>query len=82
MFLLLLFRFSLDWVVRKPEGLHLNETRPHLTYADHVNLFGKNVSTTKENSEAFLLAGKKIGLEVNATRTADQSMSCEQIAGQ
>jgi len=78
----LVFRFSLGWVVRKPEGLHLNETHSHLVYADHVNLFGKNVSTTKENLEAFLLAGKELGLEVNSSRTTDQFLSFEQIAGQ
>ena len=59
----------------------MNETHPHLVCADHVNLFGKNVSTTKENSEAFLLAGKELGLEVNATRTTDQFLFFEPTAG-
>jgi len=40
------------------------------------------LSTTKENSEAFLLAGKELGLEVNAAKTTDQRMSFERIAGQ
>jgi hypothetical protein len=59
----------------------VNETHPHLVYADHVNLFGKNASTTKENAEALLLAGKELSIEVNATRTTDQFMPFEQIAG-
>lgn len=42
----------------------------------------KKVSTTKENSELFLHAGNELGLEVNVTRTTDQFMSFEQIAGQ
>jgi hypothetical protein len=53
---------------------------PRLVYADHTDLFAKNVSTTEENSEALLLAGKELGLEVNATRTTDQFMSFEQNA--
>jgi len=58
----------------------MNEIHTHLVYADHVNLFSKNMSTTTEISEAFLLAAKELGLEVNATRTTDQFMSFEQTA--
>jgi len=39
------------------------------------------VSTTKENSEAFLLPGKELGLEVNATKTTDQRMPLRTLQG-
>jgi hypothetical protein len=75
-------RFSLRWVVRNPEILHLNETHSHPVFADHVNLFGKNASTTKETSATFIGVGNELDLQVNATRTADQFMPFERRAGQ
>jgi hypothetical protein len=35
-------------------------------YADDVNMLGGSVRTMKKNTEAFVVANKEIGLEVNA----------------
>ena len=42
---------------------------------------GGNVHTTKENTEALLIASKEIGLEVNADETKYMVMSWGQNAG-
>lgn len=46
------------------EGLIFNGIR-QLLCADDANLFGKNVNIMKTNAEALLVAGKKVGLDVN-----------------
>jgi hypothetical protein len=40
-----------------------------LVCADGVNILGGSVQTVKENAEALVVAGKEIGLEVNADKT-------------
>ena len=52
-----------------------------LVYADDVNILGGSEHIIKENAEALILAGKKIGLEVNVDKTKYMVMSRNQNAG-
>lgn len=56
-------------VIRKiqvsQEGLKLNGTL-HLLIC--VNLWGKNLNTVKKHTEALLVVGEAVGLEVNAEK--------------
>jgi len=57
--------------------LKLNGTHQLLVYADDVNILGGSVHTVKE---AFTVASKEIGLEVNADKTKYMVMSRDQNA--
>jgi hypothetical protein len=46
----------------------LNGTHQLLVYADDVNILEGSVHTIKENAEPLIVAGKEIGLEVNADK--------------
>jgi hypothetical protein len=46
--------------------LKLNGTHQLLVYADDVNIFQGSIHTIQENAEVLVVAGKEIGLEVNA----------------
>ena len=50
-------------------------------YADDVNILGGRVHTGKENSEPLIVAGKEIGLDVNAHNTKYMVMSRDQNVG-
>jgi len=60
--------------------LKLNGTHQLLLYADDINILGGSVHTVKENAEAFVMASKEIGLEVNAYKTKYMVMSRDQNA--
>jgi hypothetical protein len=81
----LLFNYALEWAIRrvqvKQDGLKLNGTHQLLAYTDDVNILGGSVRTLKENAEAFVVAAKEIGLEVNADKTKYMVMSRDQNAG-
>ena len=81
----LLFNFALEYAIRRvqvnKDGLKLNGTHQLLAYADDVNILGGSVHTVKENTEAFVLASKETGLEVNADKTKYMGMSRDQNAG-
>jgi len=51
------------------DGLKLNGTNQLLVFADAVNILVGSVHTIKKNTEAFVVASKEIGLEVNADKT-------------
>jgi hypothetical protein len=42
---------------------------------------GESIHTRKENTEALVVAGKEIGLQVNAEKTEYMVISCEENAG-
>ena len=48
----------------------------------NISILGRSVRTMKENAEALKVAGKEIGLEVNADKTKYMIMSQDQNAGQ
>jgi len=60
--------------------LKLNGTHKLLVYADDANLLGESVHI-QENAEALAVAGRKIGIEVNADKTKYMVMSQDQNAG-
>ena len=62
--------------------MKLNGTHQLLVYADDVNILGGSVHTAKENAEAFIVASKEIGLEVNADKIKYLVMSRDQNVGQ
>jgi hypothetical protein len=49
--------------------LKLNGTFQFLVYTDLVNALGGNIHTIRKNTEALIIAGKEVGLEVNAEKT-------------
>jgi len=51
-------------------------------YADYVSILGWSVHTIKKNIDAFVVASKEIGLEVNADETKQIGMSRNQNVGQ
>ena len=69
----LLFNFPLEYSIRRvqvnQDGLKLNGSHQLLVYADAINILGGSLHTIKKNTEAFVVASKKIGLEVNADKT-------------
>jgi len=67
---------ALEYVIRKfhanLEGLKLNVTLQLLVCADEY-LLGENIHTIKKNTEALLVAGKELDVEVSAERTCKQN---------
>ena len=57
------------------DGLKLNGTHQLLVYADDVNTLGGSVRTITKTAQAFVVASKENGLEVNADKTKDMVMS-------
>jgi hypothetical protein len=55
--------------------MKLNGTYHILVYADDVNIFGRSTYIIEKNTEALLIASKKIGLVVNAEKTKYVVMS-------
>jgi hypothetical protein len=66
----------------KQTSLKLNGTNQLLLYAVDVNTLGWSIQAVRKNTEALLIASKKIGLEVNAEKTEYMVMSRDQNAGQ
>jgi hypothetical protein len=68
----LLFNLALESAVRKVQEnllrLKLNGTRQLLAYADDVNLLGDNIDTVNKNTETFIAANKKVGIEINVEK--------------
>ena len=79
----LLFNFTLEYIIRpvqvNQDALILNGTHQLLVY-DYVNILGGSVHTVKKKAEAFTVASKEIGLDVNADKTKCVVMSRDQNA--
>jgi hypothetical protein len=84
--LLLLFNFALEYtsmrVQANQKGLQLNGTHQLLVYAVDVNILGGSMHTMRKNTEALVITGKEIDLEVNAETTKYRGMSQDQNAEQ
>jgi hypothetical protein len=65
----------------KPGWLEIKWYTSIVIYADD-NIQGGGVHTTRRNTEAFIVAGKEIGLKVNADETKYIVMSRNQNVGQ
>jgi len=63
------FEYAIGRVQVNEDGLKLNGTHQLLVHADDVNILAARVHTINENTEALIVASKKIGLEVNADKT-------------
>jgi hypothetical protein len=74
--------YTIRRVQQNQKGLKLDGTHQHLSYADDVNIVGKNIDIIKKNTAALLDASKKAGLEVNPEKTKCMLMSCSQKIGQ
>jgi hypothetical protein len=62
------FNIALEYATRRvqsKQGLNLNGTHQHLSYADDINIVGENIDTVNKNKEALLDAGKEVALDVN-----------------
>jgi len=74
----LLFNFALQHAIRRvqirQDGLKLNGTHQFLVYTDDVNILGGSIHTTKEITEALVVANKEIGVEENADKTKHMVM--------
>jgi hypothetical protein len=74
----LLFNFALQHAIRRvqirQDGLKLNGIHQFLVYTDDVNILGGSIHTTKEITEALVVANKEIGLEENADKTKHMVM--------
>jgi len=52
-----------------------------VVYADNVNTLRASVLTIQQNAEAFVVASKETGIEVNADKPKYMVMSQDQNAG-
>jgi len=81
----LLFNFVLEYAIWRVQvnqnGFKINGTHQLLVYADDVNILAVSVHTIQVNAAALVLAGRKIGLEVNADKNKYIVMSRDQNAG-
>ena len=61
--------------------MKLNGTHQLLVYANDINILGESVYNVEENTEALVVAGEEIGLEVNADKTKYMIMSLDHNVG-
>jgi hypothetical protein len=82
----LLFNSALEYAIRKLQenqvGLKLNGTHQLLTYADYMNLLGKNIDAIKKNTETLTDDNKEVGLEINVEKTKYMLLSRHKNLGQ
>ena len=69
----LLFNLTLEWVMRQTPagtGVRLGDvTEDRLAYADDVDFFGENWDELKGTVQTFQNAARRIGLEINQSKT-------------
>jgi hypothetical protein len=75
---------ALEYDIRKfqvnHDGLKSNGTHQLLVYVD-INILGGSVNIIKKSTDAFVIASKEIGLEVNAVKTKYMVVCRDQNAG-
>ena len=80
----LLFNIAFGYAVSRvrvnQDGLKLSGIHQLLVYDDDVNILGESAHTIKNNTEAFLVGSKEIGLEMKADKTQYMVMSRDQNA--
>jgi len=80
----LLFNFALEYAIRRvhvnQKGLELHGTCQLLVYAYDVNIMEGSVHSLKDNTEAFVVASKETGLEVNSGKIKYMIISPDQNA--
>ena len=63
----------LEYAIRRVQagqgGLQFNGSRHLLVYTDGINLLGESVHVIKRDTDASLVASRKMGLEVSAEKT-------------
>jgi len=59
----------------------LNGTHQVIVYAGGVNMLGGSVQIMKKNTDALVVASKKVDLKVDADKTKYMVMSRDQNAG-
>jgi hypothetical protein len=62
--------------------LKSNRTHQLLAYAHDVNLLGDNKDTIKKNTETFIDASKRTGLEINVEKSKYMLLSHQKNVGQ
>jgi nitrous oxide reductase len=76
----------LGYAIRKVQEnqlrLKLYGTHQLLVSADDVAILGDNIDIIQKNTETFVDASKKVGLEVKAEKTKYMLLSRHQNAGQ
>jgi hypothetical protein len=69
----MLLKSASEYAIRKvqenQQELELNGAHQHFSFADDVNLLGKNTNTVMKNKESLLEAGRKVDLEVNMEKS-------------
>ena len=82
----MLFNFPLEYSIRRvqvnQEILKLSGTHQLLVCANDINILGRSIHTIKKNTEAFVVASKQTGIQVNADKTKYMAMSQYQNAGE
>jgi hypothetical protein len=63
-------------------GNFLNALHKLLVYSEYINLFSKNINTTKKKTDPPLVPSKDVGLEVNAEKIKYMLMSRHHHDGQ
>jgi hypothetical protein len=81
-FITIALEYAIWMVHTNEEGLKLNSIHQLLVYANDVNILGECIRTTRKNTEALVIAGKEIRLEVNSEKTKYMVMSRDQNVGQ
>jgi hypothetical protein len=79
----LILKFVLEYATRNrsvqvtQDGLELNGTHQLLVYAEDVSIMAGSVHTVKENAETEAAISKETGLELNADKSNNMSVSGE-----
>ena len=78
------FNWAVEYAVKRvqlhQDDLKLYDTQQRLVYADDVTIFGSSIHSVEKNTEALVVAGKEIWLQINADKTKYVVIYWDQIA--